>query len=59
MAMGQSSNPGVSAEDSCIQARLLYFNENKFTNAWTGNAVDDLQIFKFSSTPTQDVQVSR
>ena len=57
--MGQSSNPAVSAEDSCVEARLLYFNEEKFTNAWTGNAIDDMQIFRYSSTPTQDVQVCK
>ena len=56
--MGPASNPGASSDTPpTVEAQARFFDEDKFTSDWTGNAVQEEQIIRISSTPTQDVQV--
>ena len=57
--MGPSSNPGAvgSDTDPCGEAWVKFYDEEKFTSVWTGNAIPETQILRVRSTQEQEVLV--
>ena len=57
MVVGKNPvDPADSNDNPCVEMRVKFFSEQRLTSAWTGNAIQETQIIRLTSTVKQDVQ---